>query len=345
MLVNNEYVRQGEIVPSQLLKIENVSSLVEDLLPDTKSFVADALKTLQQTKEPEVLMLKQCKSPYECPFIPYCGKDFPKNSIYTLAGGLKAEHLEILVKAKKLNIATIPEEFLTKKLGKRHHYAVVSNKTTVDKKNIAKEVKDLVYPLAFLDYETFAPAIPLLDGYRPYQRMIFQYSLHILHEDGRCEHKEFLANTLDQVGGALATQLQDDLPKTGTVIVWNKAFEKGCNSEMAEMFPNLKTFLEGVNDRIYDLLDIFKKGYYIDPRFNGSNSIKSVLPVLVPTLSYKTLTIQEGGTASHTWATLMTDTAIPHEQKKEQLHNLLAYCKLDTLAMVEIYQFLLKSIR
>ena len=128
-----------------------------------------------------------------------------------------------------------------------------------------------------------------------------------------------------------------DLGPTGSIIVWNKKFECKINEELARRLPAVRTFIDGVNSRVYDLMDIFTKQYHVHKDFQGSTSIKAILPVLVPELSYKKLGIQEGGTASQKW-TEMTTGAISQPEKDLIAHNLREYCKLDTFAMYAIFK-------
>ena len=125
----------------------------------------------------------------------------------------------------------------------------------------------------------------------------------------------------------------------GSVIVWYKSFEMKRNEEMAEMFPEYAEFLEGVNDRVVDLMEPFSKASFVDKDFSGSASIKSVLPVLVPKLSYKELGIQEGASAQRLW----TEAVIKGNSdidKEKLFSDLVKYCTLDTLAMVKIWSVL-----
>ena len=81
-------------------------------------------------------------------------------------------------------------------------------------------------------------------------------------------------------------------------------------------------------------MDAFRHGWYYAPQMNGKYGIKTVLPALVPTLSYKPLNVQEGGTASLRFTQLASGT---YTGNVPQLRtDLLAYCKMDTLAMVEV---------
>jgi hypothetical protein len=133
------------------------------------------------------------------------------------------------------------------------------------------------------------------------------------------------------------------LPSRGTVIVWNETFEKGINAQLVARVPSEKNFLDGVNARVVDLMDVFTEQLLVHPAFKGKTSIKFVLPALVPQLSYKALAIQEGGTASETWNKIVSGeldaTVIARERQ-----NLLDYCGLDSLAMVEIWRALPRSV-
>ena len=111
---------------------------------------------------------------------------------------------------------------------------------------------------------------------------------------------------------------------------------------MARLYPEYKNQLLDLNNRMYDLGDIFAKQFYVDYRFNGSWSIKNILPVLVPTLNYKHLKgIHDGTEAMQGWYNLVFSEIYYKDQLKEEL---LRYCELDTYAMYEIYQYLLSII-
>lgn len=89
---------------------------------------------------------------------------------------------------------------------------------------------------------------------------------------------------------------------------------------------------------MFDLEPIFRKDY-IDYRFLGSSSIKKVLPVLAPEFSYSELVVSDGTTALDTWGRMILDKDF-QDNITETRRNLLEYCKLDTLAMVKIYEVL-----
>jgi len=334
--INNKYVRKGELEIKKLFKIENISQDVKELENEIRQQTDSALEILKPKEEPIVRILKQCSRPFDCAFIDYCHKDISENSIYSIAGGLNEEKLNQLLDEGVIEMKDIPEGVVTSKAGLRHYKAVKTQQVHIEKENIRKELAGLKHPLYFLDYETNAPSVPLFDGYSPYQRMIFQYSLHVQETKGsEMKHYEYLAQDLEDPSLKLAEALSYVIGKKGSVIVWNKGFEKGCNKEMGERYPEFAKFFESVNRRVYDLMDSFKKGYYVHYDFQGGASIKKVLPVLVPKLSYKELNIQEGVSASNTWLdTIKSD--MPQKEKDKVYNDLLKYCELDTLAMVEI---------
>jgi hypothetical protein len=299
---------------------------------------------LGQRVEPKIKILKQCHYPYSCHFIDYCWQHVPENSIYDIAGGLSEEKLETLLNQGILKIKDIPESVITNKRGVKHHQAVKTKKVFIDREAIAEELSQLKYPLYFLDYETNSPAVPLFDCYKPYQRIVFQYSLHVKRApQAKMEHYEFLGNKFSDPSFDLAKSLKKIIGKKGSVIAWNRSFEMGCNKEMGERYPVYRLFMKSVNSRMYDLMNTFKHGYYVHRNFQGSASIKKVLPVLVPKLSYSKLNIHEGGTASESWR-VMIDPQTKKSTSKKIYRDLLNYCRLDTLAMVEILKVLNKLI-
>jgi hypothetical protein len=157
------------------------------------------------------------------------------------------------------------------------------------------------------------------------------------------KHFEFLFSENTDPSLSLIKSLQKDIGEKGSVIVWNKGFECKINNELATRNPDFKLFLEEVNKRVYDLMDIFSKQYYVHKDFKGRTSIKSVLPVMVPELSYKTLEIKEGGTASQKWNEINHGN-LNQAEKDKIIKDLKIYCGLDTMAMVEIFNKLLLTI-
>lgn len=336
--INNQYVKEGSIVACELLTVIDVTAEVREKIDETKSEIKNALSVLTIKDEPGIRVLRQCDTPYDCPFVHYCHKDFPEHSIYSIAGALGHKRLEQLLDEGVLEVKDIPEDILTNDKLIRHHHAVKHDLVHIDKYEIAAELENIIYPLYYLDYETFGPAIPIIDGYRPYQRVVFQYSLHIQESPNtELQHHYFLAKDSSDPTRAMSQSLKELIGPDGTVIAWNMSFEKGCNEEMGERAPEYALFYQDVNTRMYDLMQVFKKGHYVHKDFHGSASLKKVLPVVAPELSYKELGIQEGMTASNSWGDMVSGKLL-NEESEKIYQDLLAYCELDTLAMVRILE-------
>ncbi|MCA9981246.1 MAG: DUF2779 domain-containing protein, partial [Anaerolineales bacterium] len=209
--------------------------------------------------------------------------------------------------------------------------------THIDREAIRRAVAQLEYPLYFFDFETIDHAVPIYKGCKPYQQVPFQYSCHILHADGTLTHREYLHTGIDDPRPALVEALLNDLGDGGHIIVYFARFEGERLRELATAVPAYEAELLALAERLWDQLNIFKN-HYSDYRFNGSNSLKNVLPVLVPELSYKALDVQNGTQAQVVWEE-MVGTRDPVRQQV-LVEQLLAYCHLDTLAMVEIHRVL-----
>ena len=166
--------------------------------------------------------------------------------------------------------------------------------------------------------------------------------MHIEQKDGSIEHKEYLA----EINGEdprikFIEQLVAECGDSGDVIVYNVGFERGRLTELIEIFPKYKMPILKIIDRLQDLMAPFRDRLYYMPEMRGSYSIKKVLPALVPELSYQDLEIQEGGTASNTFAQMVQGLFKGDEVQTRK--DLLAYCKLDTYAMVKILEKLKRS--
>lgn len=334
--INSEYVREGEIEPEKFLTLTDVSEQVENYRSTAEANIPKALQLIAQMENPSVEIGKHCKSPFECPLKNICWSFLPDYSIYDLKK-LSDSKLQALKEMGILELTDIPDDFdLTD--AQKDQLQVAKTKTPIiNKDTIADEMNSLDYPLYFLDYETYNPAIPLFDGTKPYQQICFQYSLHVVRsKNSEAEHFEFLQTEKENPMKNLLASLRKNMGETGSVIVWNRPFESSRNKEMAEQNPEHADFLESINNRMFDLMTIFRNRHYVHPLFKGSHSLKKVLPVLAPELSHSNLEeIQQGGIASLHWFKHVFKNS---PEKDRTIKNLLEYCKLDTWAMVMIWK-------
>lgn len=349
--LNSEYVRQGDLDITKLFSVDDITEKVEDIKEKVRYEMNEAMKYLGSDKEPN----GYCSCMYKgrsghCSTFQYSNyksldKEEPEYSVHDIARiGLSKKKLTELIDSGITNILDVPEHIELTEIQKNQVEATILDRVTKKEDKIRSELNSLVFPLYFLDYETFPSALPRFDGFSPYQQIPFQYSLHILETpNSEPIHREFLHTGSDDPSRSFSESMQKNIGRIGNIIVWNKKFECKINEELARRIPESRSFIEDVNARIYDLMDIFTNQYYVHKDFFGSTSIKYVLPVLVPELSYKNLPIREGGTASMRWNEMTTGRTSGNEEideshRREIAENLKKYCKLDTYAMYAIWK-------
>ena len=327
----------------QLFTIEDCTEIclfkqadIEQNIEEIRKYVTDAGDT-----EPVKDIDMCCESPYKCAYYGYCSRHLPTPSVFDIS------RLKISKKYEYYHsgIVSFEDVFMkAPKLSDKQWMQVdaeyKNSSPYIDKLGIKSCIEQYTYPIYYLDFETYQTAVPQFDNVKPYEQIPFQYSLHIQYEkDGELEHKEFLGNPTGDPRRALCEQMCRDIPKDVCVLVYNMAFEKTRIKEMAEIFPDLADHLMNIHDNIKDLMIPFQQKYYYSKELQGSYSIKYVLPALCPNdpeLDYHNLDgIHNGGEAMNAYPDLVNHT--PEEQAVIR-KNLLAYCRLDTLAMVKVLE-------
>ena len=341
MLFRSKYVRQGAIDIHKLFTVKDVSEEILPYYDEVAANTARAKEYIAQKDEPESKLGEQCFAPYECAYWQYCARELPSPNVLDLyrisskkAFGYMEEGVVTFDDAIK---SGIPLNITQRR---QVEFEQLQLPTHIDRLGIKSFLDTLWYPLYFLDFETFQTCIPMYDGIKPYQQVPFQYSLHILANEGATlEHNEFLADENFDPRRALADQLVADIPTDACVLAYNKGFECGRLKELAETFPDLADKLLAIRENVRDLLDVFRDGYVYDRAMGGSFSIKKVLPALFPNdpnLDYHNLAdVHNGGEATDTYLALR---GMEREERDKLRQSLLAYCGLDTLAMVMLWQ-------
>ena len=332
--LNKDYILNEELDLSQLLILEDVSEKVEALKAEVALLRQVALEVVLADSPDGI---EPCWSPKDCPCPELCHPNLPDFSIFDIPRLSRLKKQELL-DAGITAASDIPDSFSLNPKQKLVRERARTKAEHLNRSALRAELERLAFPLYFLDYETCISAIPPYPGYHPQQQIVFQYSLHRLDRpDGEPVHSEHLSATCEEPSRSLVEQLSMDIGDHGTVIVWNKTFEMTRNKDMGLISPQFAGFLENLNQRIYDLGEIINQGVYLHPGFKGSWSIKHVLPVMVPELSYGDLAINKGDQASIAWWKICFEQ-IPEAEKEQLKAALLCYCHLDTLAMVEIYK-------
>ena len=303
---------------------------------EVKSWIAQAQRTSASPTEPAIETGAHCAQPFACGFYDYCSRDEPQAEfpIHWLPRiGKKAQALAELGVTELIDV---PDDLLS---ARQHRVKThtLANTVFFDAVSAAEALAGYGLPAYFLDFESSLLAVPIWPGTRPYQQSVFQFSLHTLAASGALAHTAFIDLSGDDPSAPFANALIAVCGESGPVYVYSASFEKTRIRELAERYPHLSEALLAINERVVDLLPI-ASNYYYHPSQQGSWSIKNVLPAVVPELRYDTLDgVQDGGMAMAAYIEAIDpDTAIERKTQIEQ--QLLAYCKLDTYAMMRLWQ-------
>jgi predicted RecB family nuclease len=338
--INKDYKREAELDVRGLLTVSAQTAQVKKYLNRINGLIARQ-KNILLGAVPDVEPGGHCYDPYECEFWERCTERKPEDWIFLLPRLSGARYKELQALGVE-SIRSIPKAFELNQLQTRIRQVLRSEKMYVGP-GLAEALDEVGRTPSYLDFETISPAIPLWPGTYPFQRIPFQWSLHRTTKSGVITHAEFLARgSVDPrraVAETLVKQLGSSVEK---IVVYNKGFEGGVLRELASLFRDLAPKLLRIADRLWDLLPAVRNHVY-HQGFGGSFSIKSVAPALAPEINYAALEgVAEGMAASDAFIRLATGELDDGETADEIRRSLLAYCKLDTLSMVRVYQALRK---
>ena len=336
--INNQYIKNGPIDVHELFTKVSVLERVQNHVAKIPNQVSHLKSVLKRKEEPVKDIGPHCNTPYQCDFAGHCWKHVPDYSVFNISR-LRADKKFDLYAKNAISFHDIPDDYPLNENQWMQVKSELNNESFIDKEAIHKFVGGLNYPIYHLDFETFTSAVPVFDGSRPYQQLVFQYSLHIENNNDPLDHREHLA----EINGKdprieFIEQLISDCGNSGDILVYNIGFERGKLFDLIEFSPKHKIPILKIIERLKDLMVPFRDRMYYTPKMQGSYSIKKVLPALVPELSYKMLNIQEGGTASNTFSQMVQGNFEGDEEHTRK--DLLAYCKMDTYAMVKILEVL-----
>jgi len=329
------YLNKNSVSPDfdNLFIFEDLTNVVTEELESISPNLDHYKQVLSLENYPKVAVGSHCKNPYLCQFKNYCWSKISKDSIQYIPR-INSKKINLLQNMKIKEIVQIPETFpLT--MNQREYIEIqLSQEAVIDFEAINQSMSKLIYPIHFLDFETHNPALPRYKGLKPYKNIPFQFSCHTLHSNGELEHKEFLASKEEDPRLDFINSLLDAVYKKGSIMVYNESFERNV---LLQLSSYNNEFEERINDlicRFWDLLIIFRN-YYSHPGSLGSNSIKDIHPVLVKGKSYSNLDLNKGDEAGIYWEKMLQSSDDKDREKTKKA--LLDYCKLDTLAMYEIF--------
>lgn len=319
-----------------LLVEEDLSEDAFARADEVRGWIAEAQAVVTRQTAPCVSTGSQCSAPYECGFLAHCQSQEPQaeHPVHWLPRRSNALNAHIEEHGTR-ELRDLPDSLLNP-TQQRVKTATLSGQAFFNQAATAQALAAHKLPGYFLDFETIQFAVPIWPGTRPYQQIPFQFSVHRLGRTGRVAHQAFLDLTGGNPSLAFAQALIASCGERGPVFVYNAAFEATRIRELAERHPHLAPALHALNARIVDLLPIARQHYY-HPSQQGSWSIKAVLPTLCPELCYDTLDgVQDGGGAQQAYLEAIAP-ATSAARKAELERQLLAYCHLDTWAMVRLW--------
>lgn len=337
--IDSSWVYPGEQDYRGLLTENELTAETFARTEEVKGWIVEAQKIANQPSEPEKAVGAHCYEPFECGFCNYCNRGVvqPEYPLHWLPRFSSAKR-EQLAEQGVNDLRGVPDALLSDKqfMVKEH---TLAKTVFFDAAGAASDLAPHGFPAYFLDFESIQFAIPIWKGTRPYQQITFQFSLHTLAESGSLSHTAFLDLSGGDPSEPFAKALIAACGENGPVFVYNAAFETTRIRELVERYPDLAEPLLAINARVVDLLPIARNRYYHHSQ-QGSWSIKAVLPAAVPELSYNALTgVQDGETAMEAFCEAI-QVGTSAERKGEIEQQLLAYCRLDTFAIVRLWQLL-----
>jgi hypothetical protein len=345
--LNPGYVRQGDLDIQQLFTTVDVTGRVDQISGNVIKEIEEARTYLLTEAEP----VGACSCIYKarskhCTTFEYSNPNVPRYGVHDIVRiGSSPKKLKELVDAGILALEDIHSQIKLTSTQSAQLRAHRTGETVIEKEAIAKELGGLAFPLHFIDYETFASALPVFTNYSPYDQIPLQYSVHIVGSPGEEPiHRDFLHDGLGDPSTSFLWSLQQHVGPFGTIIVWNKGFESHVNDGIARRLPAARDHVIEFYDRLYDLMDIFAKQYFVHKDLCGKVSIKNVLPLFAPHLSYSALGIHDGATASLVWSKLISGQ-LNDEEGVTIRKQLREYCTLDSYGMYAIWQGLIGVIK
>jgi hypothetical protein len=396
---------QHELIEDQLLYQINVDDIVEKALPFVNSQITLCKEILKGKVKPDIKFGKKC---FGCEFkldspkdgFSHCwkGREIPKENAMDLyqIGKLSKKTLDMdeAIHQGKFSWNDLPHESFEGVFGLRREVQI--NQTRLNEEFISEELKNEIntwkYPLHFIDFEASTGAIPIIEGMKPYEQLVFQWSCHsILQPGGPLVHSEWLNTEITNPPLPFIESLLDVIDTDGTILIYS-SYENTSLRNIYHHFeqsgwenPRIKTWLEKNvkfeekdEHGFVDLLTLCKK-HYFHPKMGKSNSIKAVLPAVLSAAKGESLKrikswlenfdkdvnlfclkpngeienpynllpkvelldtfmyLKEGTAAIRAYEKLLFHIETGSNEWIELVSAMKRYCKLDTLAMVIIW--------
>jgi hypothetical protein len=341
--VNRDYVRGDEGIDwSAFFERTDLTSESAARLQEVPRLVESFHRTLGSEVTPEVAPGRHCSNPYECEFWDHCTRHMPDDWVFYLPG-IRRDRLSTLREHGIERIPEVPESFPLSALQTRVREVHRCGQRYVSA-SLAPALEGLGPPTFYLDFETLSPAIPLYPRTRPYQVIPFQWSLHHVDSLGKLSHREFLTEGRGDPRRPFVDALIVALSDTSGPIVVYSSFERTQLRTLAELYPDVRARIQAILDRLCDFEPIVRTNLY-DAAFRGSFSLKAVAPALAPGATFDDLERIAEGRAASAGMTRISRGSVDAAEAADLRAALLAYCRRDTLALVELHRAMLELAR
>jgi hypothetical protein len=329
--INNQFIYRGNNDYEGLFAHVPMTKEIRALKTEVGKWVK-RFKRVLAGGEPKTDVGSHCKEPYECPFIDHCSGPQSEYPVDCLPGSGKAKIIAALKAEGIRDLREIPAGRLSNKQHEWVRKVTQSGKAEL-RPGAKQAISSLAYPRYYLDFETASFAVPIWEGTRPYQSLPFQWSCHIQTSPRQMRHEEFIDCTGQPPMRGLTESLLKTLGTQGPIFVYS-GYEKRMLNQLAGLYPDLEARINKVIKRLVDLLPIARENYY-HPDMLGSWSIKYIIPTVTEAVDYHSGDIQDGGSAQTAYQQMLSPAMTSSDREKLR-QALLDYCKLDTLATVEL---------
>jgi hypothetical protein len=335
--VNRNYLYPGgEIDVCRFFRIRNLTRQILKSQPKLTSQLLSEFTVLNMRQPPDIAPGRHCTHPVTCEFFERCNAPRPNDHIGYLPR-IHASAVEELEEKGIKSIHDIPDDFELNEIQRRAAECVRSGQPWFESEGLNSELSALKYPLFSMDFESVNPCVPRIAGMHPYDHLCFQYSVHVVREPGAPpEHFEFLAMDVRDPRREFISSLSAGLGDSGSIVVYNAAFESQRLSELASWLPEFADRINNIQARLFDLLPVVRNHVY-HPSFAGSYSLKSVLPALVPEMTYDGMLVANGQDAGLAWKSLLRGCFDQSEYNNIK-KALLDYCRQDTMALLRLLE-------
>jgi hypothetical protein len=337
--INPNYVRNGNLDTNDLFTLEDVTSRAKAVQPLINRYLYQYNRVLEKKYAPQTEVGEKCFKPYPCPFKSHCFEGLPQTTVFDI-GKIKKKKAEQLMAKGIVDVNQLPRNTKLNDAQWIEVDASIKKEASINEPAIKQFLNSLELdgPLFFMDFETMMPAVPIYEGTTPYSQICFQYCVvYRKNRKSRPERMDFVAEPGSDPRREFIRNLIEDTAEPGNIIVYNKSFEITRLKELAVLYPEYAEEIDERISRIKDPMYPFEKKHYYHHHFKGKYSIKVVLPILVPGMSYDNLEIKNGDMAMNAYENIET---LSTRDQSDTIKSLKEYCYMDVLSMVMIIEAL-----